>query len=126
MKELILLRGLPGSGKSTLAKMICNQHVEADMFFMQDGEYKFDATKLKQAHAWCQGRAESWMEKGYNVVVSNTFTQEWEMDAYYELAKKYGYQVHSLVVENRHGGINEHGVPTDKLEQMKNRFEIKL
>ena len=32
MKELILLRGLPGSGKSTLAKMICNQHVEADMF----------------------------------------------------------------------------------------------
>ena len=126
MKELILLRGLPGSGKSTLAKMICNQHVEADMFFMQDGEYKFDATKLKQTHAWCQGRAESWMEKGYNVVVSNTFTQEWEMDAYYELAKKYGYQVHSLVVENRHGGVNEHGVPADKLEQMKNRFEIKL
>ena len=66
------------------------------------------------------------MEKGYNVVVSNTFTQEWEMDAYYELAKKYGYQVHSLVVENRHGGVNEHGVPADKLEQMKNRFEIKL
>ena len=126
MKELILLRGLPGSGKSTLAKMICNQHVEADMFFMQDGEYKFDATKLKQAHKWCQDKTESWMQKRYNVVVSNTFTQEWEMDAYYELAKKYGYQVHSLVVENRHGGVNEHGVPVDKLEQMKNRFEIKL
>jgi hypothetical protein len=29
-------------------------------------------------------------------------------------------------VENRHGGVNEHGVPTDKLEQMKNRFNIKL
>jgi predicted kinase len=42
MKELILLRGLPGSGKSTLAKMICSQHVEADKFYMQDGEYKFD------------------------------------------------------------------------------------
>jgi predicted kinase len=126
MKELFLLRGLPGSGKSTLAKMICSQHVEADMFFMQDGEYKFDATKLREAHTWCQGRTESWMEKRYNVVVSNTFTQEWEMEAYYALAKKYGYQVHSLVVENRHGGINEHGVPADKLEQMKNRFEIKL
>jgi predicted kinase len=126
MKELILLRGLPGSGKSTLAKMICSQHVEADMFFMQDGEYKFDATKLKEAHAWCQGRTESWMEKRYNVVVSNTFTQEWEMEAYYALAKKYGYQVHSLIVENRHNGVNEHGVPFDKLEQMKKRFEIKL
>jgi len=126
LKELFLLRGLPGSGKSTLAKMICNQHVEADMFFMQDGEYKFDATKLKQAHAWCQDRTESWMKKGYNVVVSNTFTQEWEMDAYYKLAKQYGYRVHSLIVENRHGGVNEHGVPEDKLEQMKNRFEVKF
>jgi hypothetical protein len=58
--------------------------------------------------------------------VSNTFTQEWEMENYYELAKQYDYQVFSLVVENRHGGINEHGVPADKLEQMKNRFEIKL
>lgn len=126
MKELFLLRGLPGSGKSTLAKMICSQHVEADMFFIQDGEYKFDASKLKQAHSWCQDKTEAWMRNGYNVVVSNTFTQEWEMEAYYKLAEKYGYQVHSLVVENRHGGINEHGVPADKLEQMKNRFEIKL
>ena len=125
-KGLFLLRGLPGSGKSTLAKRICNQHVEADMFFMEDGEYKFDATKLKQAHEWCKNRTEEWMKKGYNVVVSNTFTQEWEMQPYYDLAEKYGYRVYSLIVENRHGGVNEHGVPADKLEQMKNRFEIKL
>jgi predicted kinase len=125
-KELILLRGLPGSGKSTLAKLICNQHVEADMFFMEDGEYKFDPTKLKRAHEWCQNRVRVWMMSGYNVVVSNTFTQEWEMEAYYKLAEQYGYQVHSIVVENRHEGVNEHGVPADKLEQMKQRFEIKL
>ena len=126
MKNLILLRGLPGSGKSTFAKRICDQHVEADMYFMEGGEYKFDATKLKLAHEWCQNVTEEWMKKGYNVVVSNTFTQSWEMDAYYELAKKYDYQVNSLIVENRHMGVNEHGVPADKLEQMKNRFEIKL
>jgi predicted kinase len=125
-KELILLRGLPGSGKSTFAKRICNQHVEADMFFMEDGEYKFDPTKLKQAHEWGRNKAQEWMKQGYNVVVSNTFTQEWEMDPYYWLAEQYGYRVHSLVVENRHDGVNEHGVPADKLEQMKNRFEIKL
>jgi hypothetical protein len=29
-------------------------------------------------------------------------------------------------MENRHEGINEHNVPVDKLEQMKNRFEVKL
>ena len=125
-KELILLRGLPGSGKSTLAKRICNKHVEADEFFVVNGVYQFDPTKLKQAHEWCRQRTMFWMEQGYNVVVSNTFTQEWEMEAYYKLAEQYDYRVHSLVVENRHEGVNKHGVPADKLEQMKNRFEIKL
>ena len=48
------------------------------------------------------------------------------MEHYIELAKKYGYQVFTLIVENRHGGKNIHGVPDDKLEVMRNRFEIKL
>jgi predicted kinase len=129
MKELILLRGLPGSGKSTLAKSLGGIHIEADMFFIsrETGEYKFDATQLKYAHNWCQGVVETWMEGGdEKIIVSNTFTQEWEMDFYYTLAKTYGYRVYALIVENRHGGINEHGVPDEKLEQMKNRFSIKL
>jgi hypothetical protein len=61
-----------------------------------------------------------------HIVVSNTFTQEWEMQPYYDLAKQYGYKVFTLIVENRHGGVNEHGVPEDKLKIMKNRFEVKL
>jgi 50S ribosomal subunit-associated GTPase HflX len=61
-----------------------------------------------------------------HIVVSNTFTQEWEMDEYVKLAEKYGYMVFTIIVENRHGGVNQHGVPADKLEQMKNRFQIKL
>lgn len=127
MKELILLRGLPGSGKSSFSKHLIDTHwIETDMFFMQDGEYKFDGSKLRQAHQWCQDRVEDWMSKGFTVTVSNTFTQEWEMEAYYKLAEKYGYRVSSLIVENRHGGENIHGVPADKLEQMRNRFEIKL
>jgi hypothetical protein len=60
------------------------------------------------------------------IVVSNTFTQEWEMEYYYDLAKEYGYRVYSLIVENRHSGVNSHGVPEEKLVQMKNRFEISL
>lgn len=127
MKELYLLRGLPGSGKSTLAKSLGGKHLEADMYFIDsEGEYKFDAAKLKKAHNWCQSNTELAMALGEKIVVSNTFTQEWEMEAYYELAEKYGYRVYSLVVENRHGGVNEHGVPDDKLEQMKNRFEVNL
>jgi predicted kinase len=127
MKELFLLRGLPGSGKSTLAKSLAGCHVEADMFFMKGGEYKFDVSKLSEAHKFCQDKTASYMYTNWpRVVVSNTFTQEWEMKPYFEMAEKYGYRVYSLIVENRHGGVNEHGVPEEKLEQMKNRFEVKL
>jgi predicted kinase len=131
-KELFLLRGLPGSGKSTLAAQLGGSLVEADRYFMQYGDYKFDASKLKEAHAWCREEVRKWMEvdnSGYNVdriVVSNTFTQEWEMKPYYELAEKYGYRVYSIVVENRHGGKNVHNVPDEAIDKMRKRFEIKL
>lgn len=126
-KELFLLRGLPGSGKSTLAKSLEGKHFEADMYFVRDGEYKFDVTKLKEAHEWCRSSIGGLMiNEEPKLVVSNTFTQEWEMEAYYKLAETHGYRVYSLIVENRHGGINEHGVPDDKVEIMKERFEIKL
>ena len=60
------------------------------------------------------------------VVVSNTFTREWEMFEYFILAEKYGYRVVSLIVENRHNGDSIHNVPIDKIEQMEDRFEVKL
>jgi predicted kinase len=126
-KILYLFRGIPGSGKTTAAKSLGLMTFEADQFFMEDGEYKFDPTKLREAHQWCKYQVEYVMINGMpKVAVSNTFTQEWEMTPYFELASKYGYMVITMVVENRHGGTNEHGVPDDKLEIMKNRFEIKL
>jgi predicted kinase len=129
MKTLYIVRGIPGSGKSTFAQSLDCPVFEADQYFIdsETGEYKFDGSKIKLAHNWCKLRVEQSMEDDFQkIAVSNTFTQEWEMDSYYELAKQYGYRVFSLIVENRHGGVNEHGVPEDKLELMKNRFEVKL
>ncbi len=138
MKSLILLRGLPGSGKSTLANSISFDGAicEADQYFVdkETGEYKYNPDEIKIAHQWCKDEVENRMKQNQDtygldyseIFVSNTFTQEWEMEPYYKLAEKYGYQVFSLIVENRHGGKNTHGVPDDKLEVMKNRFEIKL
>jgi predicted kinase len=127
--DLILLRGLPGSGKSTLGDIIQQSSViSADDFFIDSkGEYVFDATKLKEAHNMCQQKcAERMRLELSKIVVANTFTQTWEMQPYFDMAERYHYRVHTLVVENRHGAKNIHNVPEDKLVQMKNRFEIDL
>ena len=133
---LFLVRGLPGSGKTSFASAIWNDYAvcEADKFFYdKEGNYNFDPSKLKEAHTWCKNQVETRMIDHQNnqqyypeIAVSNTFTQEWEMEDYFKLAEKYGYKVVSLILENRHGGQNVHGVPEDKLQIMKDRFQIKL
>lgn len=126
-KMIYLVRGISGSGKTTLAKTLGGTHFEADMFFIKDGEYKFDGSKIKLAHNWCMIQTQKAMvDDEPKIVVSNTFTQEWEMETYFKLAEENGYKVFTIIVENRHGGINEHNVPEEKIEQMRNRFEIKL
>ena len=127
-KILYIVRGIPGSGKSTFAKTLGGIHIEADQYFVDaDGNYNFDGSKIKNAHAWCLDRVKTDMAVAREkIAVSNTFTQEWEMEPYFELAKEYGYKVFSVIIENRHGNTNEHNVPEDKIEQMKNRFSIKL
>ena len=135
MKNLYLLRGLPGAGKSTLANQIGDTHLEADMYFInENGEYIFNGADIKKAHQWCQSQVELAMIQNHitygldssDIIVSNTFTQEWEMEPYYKLAETYDYRVFSLIVENRHGGENIHGAPADKIQVMKDRFEVKL
>ena len=128
-KELFLLRGLPGAGKSTLAKSIGGLMFEADMYFLDaDGNYNFDAAKLREAHDWCRRNVYNGMTvlNQTRIIVSNTFTQEWEMQVYFDLAEQHGFTVFSLIVENRHGGVNSHNVPEETLEKMKQRFEVKL
>jgi predicted kinase len=133
MKNLYLLRGLPGSGKSTLSEQLGGSHFETDKYFVgENGEYNFDGSKLKEAHQWCQDSVANAMVLNHTtgenetIVISNTFTQEWEMKPYMDMAKEWGYRVFSIIVENRHGGVNQHGVPDEKLQQMNDRFEIKL
>ena len=128
IKELYILRGLPGAGKSTLAKSLGGKHVEADIFHLdKDGNYNWKPEKVKDAHIWCQTIVRGWMtDSEERIVVSNTFTQEWEMKPYLEWAEDFNYKVFSLIVENRHSGVNEHNVPEEVLNKMKDRFEIKL
>jgi len=127
-KILYCVRGVVGSGKSTFAKQLTSNVFEADHYFIDnEGNYNFDPSKIKDAHKDCQDNVRYAMESSISkIAVSNTFTQEWEMEPYFELAKKYDYKVFAIVVENRHGGVNVHSVPEEVLESMRNRFSIKL
>ena len=132
MATLYLIRGVPGSGKSSFAKdlIACGMaslHFEADMYFYDEyGNYNFDPTKLGMAHQGCQEVTKKALEVGLNVVVSNTSTTEKEVAVYQQIAEEIGAKFVSLVVENRHNGQNIHNVPEEKIQQMKNRFSIKL
>jgi predicted kinase len=132
-KILYICRGIVGSGKSTFAKTLGGIHIEADQYFVDgDGNYNFDGSKIKLAHEYCKTQTEAWMKTDGTqvnvdkIVVSNTFTQEWEFQPYLELGEKYGYKTFVIIVENYHGGTNVHNVPEEKIQQMKNRFTVKL
>jgi predicted kinase len=124
--KLILVRGISGSGKTTYAKKLIKDdptlsHYEADMYFSQDGEYKFVPSKLKEAHAWCFAETEIDLLFGKSVIVSNTFTQKWEIQPYIELGKKMKAEV---IIKKATGNYqNVHGVPVETLDKMKARWE---
>ena len=134
MKTLFLLRGLPSSGKTFAADLLSENGkypvLSADMYFEDsEGNYNWDTSKIKDAHAWCKHQLEGLMRDscrnvefptirsttiaspfgyrsfGYKffnkIFVVNTFTQEWEIEDYLKLAEDYGYQIVSMIIENR-------------------------
>lgn len=127
-KNLIILRGLPSSGKSTIAQLFNTKAVcTADDYFTFKNVYNWKADKIGVAHLWCQKKCRRFMAvQAETIVIANTNTTEKEFQPYVDLAKKYDYTVFSLIVENRHGGKNNHNVPEESIAKMKNRFQIKL
>ncbi|GMQ46832.1 ATP-binding protein [Vibrio sp. 10N] len=120
--KLTLIRGLPGSGKSTLAKTLNAAHYEADMYFVNaDGEYCYDASKIADAHAWCQKQVESALAANQDVVVANTFVRLWEMKIYKTLAKRYQAELEIIVCRGRYPNI--HGVSDDVIASMQKRWQ---
>jgi predicted kinase len=122
MNQLIILRGIPGCGKSTYVKKNLSDyvHCEADQFFMVEGEYKWDRTKLGQAHNDCQKRVDKALEQGKNVVVSNTNIALRDVNEYIKLANKWkvSYKIIRLVKQFQ----NVHNVPTDVVLSMQSRM----
>jgi predicted kinase len=133
MRTLTLVRGISGSGKTTVARQLAlggrRKLITADDYFVEDGIYQFDPSKLSEAHAWCGTEADLAMQEGLHVIVHNTFTQRWEMEAYLQMGERHGYRV--TVVSVFDGGCtdeelaarNEHEVPLYGIAAMRDRWE---
>ena len=124
MTKLTLVRGLPGSGKSTYASRLVNshtQHVEADMYFIdRDGNYAFNPSLLHAAHVWCLDRTTAFLIGGTSVIVTNTFTTMKEMQAYLDVARRFGLKLDVIEMRSQYGSI--HGVPEATMEKMRKRW----
>jgi len=113
-----IMIGAPGSGKSKLAKEVgADLHfiVSADDYFYIrveavgiefKHEYRFDASKLGEAHSWCLkkfNRIISNPNFTEDLVVDNTNSSLVEIAPYYALARAYGHKVifHRFMA-NRH------------------------
>jgi len=140
--ELILIRGLPGSGKSTIAEMMRDYiHLETDNYWMNDGVYRFDISRIKAAHEWCLDRTKFWLHdikvnneyhKAYSsgdtpcvipkgVVVANTFTTLLEIEPYFFIAKEFNIIPSIILCQSKFENI--HGVPDDVFKKMRERFQ---
>lgn len=90
------MSGPSGSGKSTAVRerWPVARVFSADSFFMASGDYRFDATKLSEAHAACLRGFIEYIRKPHTegvVVVDNTNCTAHEIAPYYAAAEAYGW-----------------------------------
>ena len=133
MSELVIVRAPSGYGKSTYVKknFPSYQHLEADTYFMRDGEYVFDRNKLGSAHKWCQTMTRQALRDGKDVVVSNTSTTVKEVSDYMHILNEVNAENHICnkplilcrVIRLNRQFKNVHGVPDEVVESMKKRMQ---
>lgn len=129
---LYIIRGCSGSGKSTFSQEMCAAfggiRIEADMYmYNEKGEYDWQASKLKAAHAWVYSRISSFMSQAMGpLILSDTNVKHRDLQVYLDLAAKNNYRVVSLVVENRHGNSSIHDVPEKTLRRQESALRQSL
>lgn len=133
-KTLYIVRGLSGSGKSTLAKELAGSSgivLSTDDFFMNNGKYEYDGSKISRAHKWNQERTVEYLQKGVHpIVIDNTMSQKWEAKFYVLQGISYGYNIEIREPNTpwrknpqELAKRNTHGVPLETIERMLSRWD---
>tara|TARA_R110002074_G_scaffold254323_1_gene426364 strand:+ start:74 stop:490 length:417 start_codon:yes stop_codon:yes gene_type:complete len=114
----MLIGGVSGSGKTGVAEfltanlVLAAKRFSADDFFSRNGKYQFQPELLSEAHNQCLENVSNNMQEDCPVIiVDNTFTTEWELSHYFDLAEHYEYEVIYLAAVNHHGNKDVHNVP---------------
>lgn len=129
--------GISGAGKSTFiagrhpGALVCS----ADQYFMVDGEYRFDPSKIGEAHAWClrtftyligpDSRAGNSVSE---IVVDNTNTTVAELAPYAALALAYGHELEVITIHcdpTVAHARNTHGVPLEVVQRMSEQLALR-
>jgi predicted kinase len=119
------MQGASGSGKSTKAEELAVELdaviYSTDDIFAESGTYIFNPKLLGVNHKKNLDRTIEALKAGKNVIVDNTNTQRWECKGYVEAALELGVEVrfHRCVGNYQ----NIHGVPSYKVQQMRDRLE---
>lgn len=130
---LILLRGLPGAGKTELAKVLSEDGrykiISVDDYFTNPltQDYNFVFSENHIAYKQAIRNTELAIQAGDSkIFVHHTFTLEWELESYFELAKKFNYKIFVVTVENYHNGKNSHNVSEEQIKKMAEKYKVKL
>jgi predicted kinase len=132
-----IMSGISGSGKSTYAEDLLNQSqgvkVSADHFFMQNGKYLFDPSKLGEAHADCFARFIKFCQdpNGSMIVVDNTSCSSEEIAPYVLGAQAFGWEPEIITLFCNADQVlacakrNQHNVPHGIIEGQHRRLVMR-
>ena len=121
---LRIIRGLPGSGKSSFAEYFFRGvfHVENDMGHINSNEeYCFNENRILEVQMWCHDTVRLALQNNIECVVSNVFVSKKSIDSYVLIAKEYNTDFAVYRMEGKFQ--NDHNVPDDVYQSMKEKFE---
>ena len=141
MKFCFVLRGLPGTGKDEIAKYLAQLPYAAesnppaitlstDQFFIKDGKYQFDKTKLKEAHeATWEAFKSAISSDSQVIIINNTNIKKFHYAHYVDYAQRHGYLTSVVIIpandvsDRELATRNVHNVDQGTISKMRKEFE---